>query len=98
VIDINPPVLAGGRAFDLATLLFYLYDDEVRTQLSARLLALTGRRAARAYLAHLVRAYLAHLVLRQVDWSLRFYLAASVTQSFLRLASRVVADISDRQS
>jgi Phosphotransferase enzyme family len=91
VIDINPPVLAGDRAFDLATLLFYLYEhDEVRTRLSARLLALAGQRAARAYLAH--------LVLRQVDWSLRFYPAAAATRRFLRLASRVVADISDGQS
>lgn len=91
VIDINPPVLAGDRAFDLATLLFYLYDhDEIRTRLSARLLALAGPRTARAYLAH--------LVLRQVDWSLRFHPAATATQRFLRLASRVLADISDGQS
>lgn len=37
VIDINPPVLAGDRAFDLATLLFYLYDhDDIRDRLRAR--------------------------------------------------------------
>jgi aminoglycoside phosphotransferase (APT) family kinase protein len=45
VIDINPPVLAGDRAFDLATPLFYLYDhDDIR----ARLLKLAGPMAARA--------------------------------------------------
>ena len=33
-IDVNPPVLAGDRAFDLATLLFYCYDhDGVRERL-----------------------------------------------------------------
>jgi len=26
VIDVNPPVLAGDRAFDLATMLFYFYE------------------------------------------------------------------------
>src|SRR5205823_1462383 len=37
VIDINPPVLAGDRAFDLATLLFYCYDhEEIRNQLNGR--------------------------------------------------------------
>jgi hypothetical protein len=66
VIDINPPVLAGNRAFDLATLLFYRYDHEdIRHLLRARLLDLAGPLAARAYLAH--------MVLRQVDWSLRHH-------------------------
>ena len=38
VIDVNPPVLAGDRAFDLATLLFYCYDhDAVRERLRSRL-------------------------------------------------------------
>ena len=46
VIDINPPVLAGDRAFDLATLLFYCYDhDQARTTLTARLLEV-GRPAS----------------------------------------------------
>jgi hypothetical protein len=34
------------------------------------------------------------MVLRQVDWSLRFYPAAAATERYLRLASHVVADIS----
>ena len=72
VIDVNPPVLAGDRAFDLATLLFYLYDqDDIRDPLRARLLELAGPQAARAYLAH--------MVLRQVDWSLRFHPEAAAT-------------------
>jgi Ser/Thr protein kinase RdoA (MazF antagonist) len=86
VVDISPPVLAGDRAFDLATLLFYLYDvDEARLRLWARLLELTDRDAARAYLAH--------LVLRQVDWSLRFHPAAAATSRHVRLARRVLTDI-----
>ena len=45
VIDVNPPVLAGDRAFDLATLLFYLYDqDDIRDPLRARLLELADRK------------------------------------------------------
>ena len=49
VIDINPPVLAGDRAFDLATLLVYLYDHgDTRHLLRARLLHLAGPFAARA--------------------------------------------------
>jgi len=88
VIDINPPVLAGDRAFDLATLLFYCYDhDEIRRRLQARLLELAEPAAARAYLAH--------LVLRQADWSLRFYPDAEPTRHFMRLARRVTADIDD---
>jgi hypothetical protein len=86
VIDINPPVLAGDRAFDLATLLFYCYDqDALRDRLRGRLIELAGRRAARAYLAH--------ILLRQADWSLRFYPAAELTRHFLRLARLVAADI-----
>jgi len=86
VIDINPPVLAGDRAFDLATLLFYLYDhDGIRDLLRARLLELAGPQAARAYLAH--------MVLRQVDWSLRHHPTAPATQRHLDLARLITADI-----
>jgi hypothetical protein len=86
VIDVNPPVLAGDRAFDLATLLFYCYDhDEVRERLHARLLELASPAATRAYLAH--------LVLRQVDWSLRFHPDTPATRRHLRLARLVIADI-----
>jgi hypothetical protein len=86
VIDINPPVLAGDRAFDLATLLFYLYDhDDIRDRLRTRLLELAGPQAARAYLAH--------MVLRQVDWSLRRHPAARATRRHLHLARLITADI-----
>jgi hypothetical protein len=86
VIDINPPLLAGDRAFDLATILFYLYDhDDFRSRLWKRILELTDLRAARAYLAH--------MVLRQVEWSLRHYPTAAITRHHLHLAHLVVTDI-----
>ncbi len=86
VIDVNPPVLAGDRAFDLATLLFYCYDHEqIRHLLRGRLLDLAGPRPACAYLAH--------MVLRQVDWSLRHHPAATATRHHLRLARAITADI-----
>jgi len=86
VIDVNPAVLAGDRAFDLATLLFYGYDhDGVRERLRARLLELADPPT--------VRAYLAHMVLRQVDWSLRYHPGAVATRRHLRLARLVIADI-----
>jgi Ser/Thr protein kinase RdoA (MazF antagonist) len=86
VIDINPPVLAGDRAFDLATLLFYHYDhDQIRGLLLGRLLDLAGPPA--------VSAYLAHMVLRQVDWSLRHHPAAATTRRHLRVARLVTTDI-----
>ncbi len=87
VIDINPPLLAGDRAFDLATLLFYVYDHEVlRRRIGAQLLELAGSRVARAYLAH--------MVLRQVEWSVRNYPAAAATRHHLRLGRLIIDDIS----
>lgn len=60
------PALTGDRAFDLATMLFYLYDrHDIRERLRGRVLELTSRRA--------LSAYLAHMLLRQVDWSLRHH-------------------------
>ncbi len=86
VIDINAPVLAGDRAFDLATLLFYAYDHPgIRARLAARLFDLAGYEASRAYLAH--------MVLRQVDWSVRHHPAAPATRRHLRLARLVITDI-----
>jgi hypothetical protein len=88
VTDVNPPVLAGDRAFDLATLLFYRYDhDDLRIRLLSRLLELAGPGPSRAYLAH--------MVLRQVDWSLRRHPAAASTRRYLRLARLIMADITD---
>lgn|GEM_PF-923688 len=87
VIDLNPPPLTGDRAFDLATLLFYQYDQVgFRNRLRARVLELTDERA--------LRVYLAHMVLRQVDWSLRHHPRAPSTQHHLRLARLVAADLS----
>jgi hypothetical protein len=86
VIDVNPPLLTGDRAFDLATLLFYRYDhDDMRHVLGTRLLELSSW--------HVARAYLAHMVLRQVDWSVRHHRQAKATQHHLELARLVVADI-----
>jgi hypothetical protein len=88
VVDINPPPLAGDRAFDLATLVFYVYDhDELRRRILDRLFGLAGRQAARAYLAH--------MVLRQVEWSVRHYPAAPATQHHLHLARLILGDIGE---
>jgi aminoglycoside phosphotransferase (APT) family kinase protein len=90
VIDINPPMLAGDRAFDLATLLFYCWDHAgLHAPLRERLLDLAGPEAARAYLAH--------MVLRQLEWSLRFHPGTADTQHYLELGRRVAADISAGQ-
>ena len=89
VIDINPPALTGDRAFDLATMMFYLYDrDVIRERLRGRALELTDRRA--------LNAYLAHMVLRQVDWSLRHHPGTHATAHHLRLARLVAADLAER--
>jgi aminoglycoside phosphotransferase (APT) family kinase protein len=86
VVDLNPPPVHGDRAFDLATLAFYVYDaGELRRPILARLSSLASRAA--------VRAYLAHMVLRQVEWSVRHYPAAPATRHHLRLARLVLADI-----
>lgn len=86
VVDLNPPLLAGDRAFDLATLLYYLYDyPEIAGPLSDRLFGLAGEAAARAYLAH--------MALRQAEWSLRFYPEAAATRRHVRLARMVIASI-----
>ena len=91
VIDINPPVLASDRAFDLATLLFYCYDhDQARTTLTARLLEVASPQAASAYLAH--------MILRQVDWSLRHHPAAPATRRHLHLARLIIAGIPHRHT
>jgi hypothetical protein len=89
VIDINPPALTGDRAFDLATMLFYVYDrDGTRERLRDRALELTTRPA--------LSAYLAHILLRQVDWSLRHHPQAPATAHHLHLARLVAADLAKR--
>jgi hypothetical protein len=77
--------LAGDRAFDLATLLFYAYDvPELRERLwhHAQELAAPGP----------LSVYLAHLILRQVDWSLRHHDEAIVSY-FLGIAGGLVGDL-----
>jgi Ser/Thr protein kinase RdoA (MazF antagonist) len=89
VIDVNPPALTGDRAFDLATMLFYLYDRrDIREQLRGRALELTSGRA--------LSAYLAHMLLRQVDWSLRHHPGTPATTHHLHLARLVAADLTER--
>lgn len=69
IIDWDAPY-GGDCVFDIATLLFYSYDD-----LAAREL-LWHAVLERASL-NLLRLYFAHLILRQVDWSLRYHDAAT---------------------
>ena len=89
VIDINPPALTGDRAFDLATMLFYLYDrDDIRERLRGRALELSNERA--------LDAYLAHMLLRQVDWSLRHHPGTPDTAHHLHLARLVGLDLAGR--
>lgn len=88
VVDVNPPPVNGDRAFDLATLAFYVYDvGALRQPILARLSGLASRAAAAAYLAH--------MVLRQVEWSVRHYPAAPATRHHLRLAQLIIDDIGE---
>jgi len=77
-------VRAGDRAFDLATLLFYLYDaPPAREALRRRLAALRP--------PAVVGAYLAHVILRQVEWSLRLH-APDLGRRYLDRAHRALAE------
>jgi aminoglycoside phosphotransferase (APT) family kinase protein len=73
---------AGDAAFDLATLLFYAYDEP---EPRARLWQAARARASDEAFA----LYLAHLILRQVDWSIRHHDAATV-RHYLSIASNVL--------
>lgn len=65
IIDWEEPY-AGDCIFDVATLLFYAYDEPaIREQLWQYVLAHAS--------LNLISVYLAHLMLRQVDWSLRHH-------------------------
>jgi len=79
---------AGDNAFDLATLLFYGYDDrQVRSFLWDYALA---RRPMQV-----LSVYLAHLILRQVDWSLRHHEAA-VSERYISRGQALLAEIEAR--
>lgn len=70
-------VQIGDRAFDLATLLFYAFEQEaVGETLWARATAITDPAA--------IAIYLAHLIHRQVDWSIRFGDPAIIERSLER--------------
>lgn len=79
---------AGDSAFDLATLLFYGYDDrQMRDFLWEYSLA---RRPMQV-----LSVYLAHLILRQVDWSLRHH-EASISDRYIARGQALLAEIEAR--
>lgn len=81
-------VYAGDGIFDIATLLFYSYEDlEVREQLWQYALE-------RASL-NLLSVYLAHLILRQVDWSLRYHDQKTIDR-YLKRGHTLLFDIEHR--
>jgi hypothetical protein len=71
--------MAGDRAFDLATLLFYAVDQpDLRQTL--------WRHASERSSPDAIRLYLAHLIVRQVDWSIRFHGPAGAAYSIHQAA------------
>jgi hypothetical protein len=81
-------VYAGDCIFDIATLLFYSYDDqEVREQL--------WRYALERASFRLLSVYLAHLILRQVDWSLRYHDQGTIGR-YLNRGSTLLVEMHDR--
>lgn len=80
--------LAGDAAFDLATLLFYAYDDiDLREQLWQHALSRST--------LNILSVYLAHLILRQTDWSLRFHDAAT-SNGYLTRSYAILEEIAQR--
>lgn len=76
---------AGDRGFDLATYLFYSYDDrEVREPLWREVLERSGHGA--------LAVYLAHMIVRQVDWSIRHHHPAS-TAYWMTTAEEILRDL-----
>lgn len=79
---------AGDCAFDLATLLFYAYDEvEARKHLWDYAL----KRAS----IQLLSVYLAHLILRQLDWSLRYHDQAT-SERYLRRGQALLQELARR--
>ena len=76
---------SGDRAFDLATLLFYAYED-------ANLRALLWQQAVARANPTVVSVYLAHLIVRQVDWSIRHHDRSTIDR-WLRVAGMVLGDL-----
>jgi hypothetical protein len=81
---------AGDLAFDLATLLFYVYDAPAAR---AALWAWLRVHRPRAVIA----AYLAHIILRQVEWSLRLH-APALGRGYLDRAHLVLRDLESAPS
>jgi aminoglycoside phosphotransferase (APT) family kinase protein len=88
VIDWNVPfsgAAQGDRGFDIATLLFYVYDnDTARQELWERSIAISGK--------GWTAVYLAHLALRQVEWTVRHRPGSAEEHRFLDIARRVLDD------
>lgn len=76
---------AGDRAFDLATLLFYNYDQP-------EICALLWQRAVEQSGVAALRVYLAHLILRQVEWSIRHHDQPTIDH-WLARAGQVLSDL-----
>jgi hypothetical protein len=89
IIDWNVPFGGAGqgdRGFDVATLLFYTYENEAtRGPLRDRAVAISGPRWTAAYLAH--------LVLRQVEWTVRHRPGGEDERRFLAISEQVLADL-----
>ncbi|HEY1350133.1 MAG TPA: phosphotransferase [Ktedonobacteraceae bacterium] len=89
IIDWQAPG-AGDSSFDLATLLFYAYDDPgMREPLWRHALAHAS--------LNLLSIYSAHLILRQVDWSLRHHEWATGERFILR-GETLLQDLAQRTS
>lgn len=88
IIDWSVPfdgAAQGDRGFDIATLLFYTYDDDAsRDRLWTEAVAVSGQRWTTVYLAH--------LVLRQVEWTVRHRPGSAEEERFMNLAIRVLND------
>src|SRR5712691_11986554 len=81
---------SGDCNFDIATLLFYSYDDlEARERLWDYML----RQAS----IKLLSMYFAHLILRQVDWSLRHHDQAT-SERYITRGQRLLQEIESRFS
>lgn len=78
-------VFAGDAAFDLATLLFYAYEDEaMRQMLASSIIERVGREP--------MALYLAHLIVRQVDWSIRHH-GQDITERYIRRSYAILHDL-----
>jgi len=75
----------GDRAFDLATLLFYSYEDpEARARLWERLREIACAEASALYLSH--------MIVRQLDWSIRRH-AAETVRRYLAITRDILRDL-----